>query len=74
MGTVEGFTMRNFIFVRNIVRIIKSRRIRRAGHVARMEEGRNAFKILTGTLTGKRPLGSYRIEDGRKILERILKE
>ena len=27
-----------------------------AGHVARMEEGRSAFKILTGEPTGKRPL------------------
>ena len=40
----------------NIVRVIKSRRLRRAGHVARMEEGRSAFKILTATPTGKRPL------------------
>ena len=31
----------------NIVRMIKSRRLRWAGHVSRMEEGRNAFKILT---------------------------
>ena len=31
-----------------------SRRLRWAGHVARMEEGRSAFKILTGTPTGKR--------------------
>ena len=32
----------------NIVRVIKSRRLRWAGHVARMEEGRSAFNILTG--------------------------
>ena len=32
----------------NIVRVIKSRRLRWAGHVARMEEGSSAFKILTG--------------------------
>ena len=32
----------------NIVRVIKSRRFRWAGHVGRMKEGRNAFKILTG--------------------------
>ena len=37
---------------------IKSRRLRWAGDVARMEEGRSAFKILTGNPTGKRPLGS----------------
>ena len=40
----------------NIVRVIKSRRLRLAGHVARMEEGRSSFKILTGKPTGKRPL------------------
>ena len=43
-----------------IVRVIKSRRMRWAGHVARMKEGRSAFKILTGKPTGKRPLGRPR--------------
>ena len=37
--------------------MIKSRSLRWAGHVARMEESRSAFKILTGIPTGKRPLG-----------------
>ena len=40
--------------------MIKSRRLRWAQHVARMEEGRSAFKILTGKPTGKRPLGRPR--------------
>ena len=44
----------------HIVRVIQSRRLRWAGHVARMEEGRSAFKILTGKPTGKRPLGRPR--------------
>ena len=44
----------------NIVRVIKSRRLRWAGHVARMEEGKSDFKILTGKPTGKRPLGRPR--------------
>ena len=44
----------------NIVRVIKSRRLRWTGHVARMEEGRSAFKILTGKPTGKGPLGRPR--------------
>ena len=44
----------------NIVRVIKSRRLRCAGHVARMEEARSAFKILTGKPTDKRPLGRPR--------------
>ena len=39
----------------NIVRVIKSRRLRWAGHLARMEEVRSAFKILTGKPTGERP-------------------
>ena len=41
----------------NIVRVIKSKKFRRAGHVATMEEGRNDFKILTGKPTEKRPIG-----------------
>ena len=45
----------------NIVRMIKSRRLRWAGHVARMEEGRDVFNIVTGTPTGKRPLGRPRL-------------
>ena len=40
--------------------MIKSRRLRWSGHVARMEEGRSPFKILTGKPTGKRPLGRPR--------------
>ena len=44
----------------NIVRLIKSRRFRWAGHVARMEEGRSGFKIVVGKPTGKRPLGRPR--------------
>jgi hypothetical protein len=44
----------------NIVRVIKSRKLKWAGHVARMEEGRIAFKMLTGTPTGKIPLGRPR--------------
>jgi hypothetical protein len=41
----------------NIVRVIKSRR---CSHVARMEEGRSAFKMLPGTPAGKRLLGRPR--------------
>jgi hypothetical protein len=44
----------------NIVRVIKSRRLGWAGNVAGMEEGRSVFKMLTGKLTEKRPLGSPR--------------
>ena len=40
-----------------LVRMIKSIRLRWAGHVAGMEEGRSALKMLTCKPTGKRPLG-----------------
>ena len=40
--------------------MIKSRRLRWTRHVARMEEGRSAFKILTGKPPGKRPSGRPR--------------
>ena len=43
-----------------VIRVIKSRRLIWAGHVARLEEGRSAFKILSGTPTGNRPLGRPR--------------
>ena len=43
-----------------MVKVIESRRLRWAGHVARMEEGRRAFKILTGKLSGERLLGRPR--------------
>ena len=44
----------------NIVRVIKSRRMRWAGHVARMGEGRGVYRILVGKPEGKRPLGRPR--------------
>ena len=44
------------IIVKYCLLINKSRRLRWAGHVVRMEEGRSAFKILTGKPTKKRPL------------------
>jgi hypothetical protein len=40
----------------NIVRVIKSRRMRWARHVARMAEGRYVYRVLVGRPEGKRPL------------------
>ena len=60
----EGFTMRNFIVCTvppNIVRVIKSGW---AGHVARMDESRSAFKMLTGF--------TYRKQTFRKDLAKIV--
>jgi hypothetical protein len=44
----------------SIIRIIKSRRMRWAGHVARMGEKSNAYRLLVGKLERKRPLGRPR--------------
>jgi hypothetical protein len=44
----------------NVVRIIKSRRMRWAGHVARMGEERGVYRILVGRPEGRRPLGRLR--------------
>jgi len=42
------------------VRVIKSRRMRWAGHVARMGEGRGVYRVLVGKPEGRRPLGRPR--------------
>jgi len=44
----------------NIVRLIKLRRVKWAGHVARMGERRGVFRVLVGRPDGKRPLGRPR--------------
>ena len=44
----------------NIVRVIKSRRMRWAGHVERMGEEMGVYRVLVGKLEGKRPLGRPR--------------
>jgi hypothetical protein len=45
----------------NIVRVIKSRRMRCVGHVARMEEERGVYRVLIGSPEGKRLLGRLRL-------------
>jgi hypothetical protein len=53
----------------NIVRVITSRRMKWAGHVAHVEEGRDVYRVLIGRPEGKRPLGRSRgrWEDNIKI-------
>jgi hypothetical protein len=53
----------------NIVRVIKSRRMRWAGHMACVEEGRGVYTVLIGRSEGKRPLGRHRCrwEDNIKM-------
>jgi hypothetical protein len=45
---------------RNIIQVIKSRRLRWAGHVAFILERRGAYRVLVGKPEGRRPLGRPR--------------
>jgi len=57
-----------------IVRVIKSRRMRWAGHVARMGEERGAYRVLVGIPDGRRPLGRPRrrwVDNIRKDLQEV---
>jgi hypothetical protein len=49
--------LQNLYSLPNIIRMIKSRRMKWAGHVAQMGEKRRAYRILVGKPEGKRPLG-----------------
>ena len=62
MGSGEGSAKRNFTVctVHLILSVIKSRRLRWAGHVASMKEGRSVYNIVTGKRAGKRRLGRPR--------------
>ena len=50
----------NLCSLPNVVRVVNSRRMRWAGHVARMGEGRGVHRVLVGKPEGKRPLGRPR--------------
>ena len=52
----------------NITRVVKSRRMRWARHVARMGEGGGVHRVLVGKSEGKRPLGRPR----RRILRNVI--
>ena len=52
--------LRDLYCLPNIVLVIKLRRRRRAGHVARMWEGRSVYRVLVGKPEGKGPLGRPR--------------
>ena len=58
----------------NIVRVIKSRRMRWAGHVARMDEERGLYRVLVGKPEGKRPLGRPRrrwVDNIKMVLQEV---
>jgi hypothetical protein len=58
--TLHNEELHNLYSSPNIIRMIKSRRMTWAGHVARMGETRNVYRILVEKGEGKRPLGRPR--------------
>jgi hypothetical protein len=62
--------LHDLYFSPNIARVIKSRRMRWAGHVARMGERRGVYRFLVGMSEGKRPLGRTR----RRYIKMNLRE
>ena len=63
-GGAEKYLMRNLMIINSpsIIRVIKSRRMCWAGHVARMGERRGVYRVLVGKPGGKRPLGRPRLK------------
>ena len=59
-GKLHNEKLSDLYSLPNIMRVVKSRRIRWAGHVARMGEGRGVHRVLVGKPEGKRPLGRPR--------------
>jgi hypothetical protein len=57
---LHNLELHNLYESRNIIRVIKLGRMRKAGHVARMGEMSNAYSILVGKLECKGPLGRRR--------------
>jgi hypothetical protein len=62
--------LHNFYSSPSKIRMIKSRRVRGIGHVARMGENRSVYRILVGKTEGKIPLGRPRREWVDSILDR----
>jgi hypothetical protein len=69
MLDVHNGKLHNLYSSTDIIRQIKSRRMRWAGHVACMGEGRNVYRVLVGKPKGKRALErpTHRWEDGIKM-------
>ena len=73
-GELHNEELNNLYSSPNIVRVIKSRRMRWAGHVARMREGRGVYWVLVGKPEGRRSLGGprRRSEDNLRMELRVV--
>jgi hypothetical protein len=58
---VSNEKLNDLYSLHNIVRVVKSRRMRWTGHVVRMGEERGVHRVLVGRPEGKRPLGRPRL-------------
>jgi hypothetical protein len=66
--------LNDLYFLPNIVEVVKSRRMRWAGHVARMGEDRGVHRVLVGKPEGKRPLGRPRcrwVDNIKMVLQEV---
>jgi hypothetical protein len=64
---LKHLTIHDFYSSPSMIKMIKSRRMRLVGHVARMEEKRNTYRLLVGNPEGRRPLGRPR----RRLLANV---
>jgi hypothetical protein len=71
--TLHSGELHNLYLSSDIIRQIKSRSKRWAGHVARMGEGRKVYRVLVGKPEGKRPLGRPRLR-WEDVIRMVVKE
>ena len=67
MRKLHNEEFNDLYFSPNIIRVIKSRRMRWVGHVARMADSRGVYRVLVGKPEGKRALGRSRHRWGDNI-------
>jgi hypothetical protein len=69
VSNICGSSVWNFLAITLLAPVIKSRKMRWAGQVARMDERRGVYRVLMGKPEGKRPLGRVRrkLEDNIKM-------
>jgi hypothetical protein len=60
MEKINNEELNDLYSLSSIVRVVKSRRMKWAGHVARMREGKGVHRVLVGKPEGTRPLGKHR--------------
>ena len=73
LRTPNNVELNDLYYSTKIIRVSKSRRMRLAGHVARVGERRGVYRVLMGKTEGKRPLGRPR-NGGKDDIKMVLQE